>query len=553
MVGQPRKIVIILMLLVLVSMVSSFSAVASAEGLIVKQIAIDGLKHIDDALALSYITNTKVGEPLSEEAVEADRQALFESGYFWSVEPARVTSVSGGVRVVFSVVENPVVSKVTIENDVLPVGELAAYMKTRSGKVLNVKELSTDLNQVIPERALTEYGIPVRVADAVVSPDNGTVKIVLEETRLNEIIIEGNEKTKDFVILRELGMESGDIVNINQLNKGLHRVLMLGYFDEVSRQFEPTEDPDKVNLRIKVKERKTGVLSGGVGYSSNEGFIGYIDVADENFLGKGQTVNFRWEFGKTRSLYSVGFYEPYVDSKGTSLGANIYRKSNKYKNEGKFEEVIRTGGDVTLGRPLSEITRGYLTTRIERIEDDEEKLSTHSVRLSTVTNTSNHPFFPTSGYKLRLSTELAGYFLGGDNDYTLYEGEYSRYIGIGKTNHTLAVRLAGGVITGEPHEADLFRVGGSESVRGYDYGDMSGNKKLVLNAEYRFPIKDAFHGVVFADAGNAWSKEENINLGDLEFGYGLGLRIDTPLGVMRFDYGWGDGDGNFYFSIGQMF
>lgn len=553
MVGQPRRVLLVLMLSFLVCLVSSLPAVA-AEALIVKQIAIEGNKQIDDALALSYITNTKVGEPLSEEAVEADRQALFESGYFWSVEPAKVTSIAGGVRVVFSVVENPVVSKVTIENDALPVDELLAYMTTQPGKVLNVKNLSADLNQVIPERALKDFGIPVRVADAVVSPEAGTVKIVLEETRLNEIIIEGNEKTKDFVILRELGMEPGEVVNVNDLNKGLHRILMLGYFDEVSRQFEPTEDPDKVNLKIKVTERKTGVLSGGVGYSSNEGLIGYIDVADQNFLGKGQTVNFRWEFGKTRSLYSIGFYEPYIDSHGTSLGVNVYRKSNEYKDEqGKPYEVIRNGGDVTLGRPLSEITRGYVTTRIERAETDGEKISTHSVKLTTVTNTSDHPFFPTSGYKLRLSTELAGHFLGGDSDYTRYEGEYSRYIGIGKKNHTLAVRAAGGVITGEPYHSDLFRVGGSESVRGYDYGDMIGDKKLVLNAEYRFPIKDAFHGVVFADAGNAWGKEENVSLTDLEFGYGVGLRIDTPLGVMRFDYGIGDGDGNFYFSIGQMF
>lgn len=553
MVGQPRRVLLVLMLSFLVCLVSSLPAVA-AEELIVKQIAIEGNKQIDDALALSYITNTKVGEPLSEEAVEADRQALFESGYFWSVEPAKVTSIAGGVRVVFSVVENPVVSKVTIENDALPVDELLAYMTTQPGKVLNVKNLSADLNQVIPERALKDFGIPVRVADAVVSPEAGTVKIVLEETRLNEIIIEGNEKTKDFVILRELGMEPGEVVNVNDLNKGLHRILMLGYFDEVSRQFEPTEDPDKVNLKIKVTERKTGVLSGGVGYSSNEGLIGYIDVADQNFLGKGQTVNFRWEFGKTRSLYSIGFYEPYIDSHGTSLGVNVYRKSNEYKDEqGEPYEVIRNGGDVTLGRPLSEITRGYVTTRIERAETDGEKISTHSVKLTTVTNTSDHPFFPTSGYKLRLSTELAGHFLGGDSDYTRYEGEYSRYIGIGKKNHTLAVRAAGGVITGEPYHSDLFRVGGSESVRGYDYGDMIGDKKLVLNAEYRFPIKDAFHGVVFADAGNAWGKEENVSLTDLEFGYGVGLRIDTPLGVMRFDYGIGDGDGNFYFSIGQMF
>lgn len=561
MVGQRRRAAVYMILASLL-LILLVSVSASAGQPVVMEIAFEGNKRLDDGTLLQYVTHTKVGEPVSEEAIEADRKALFESGYFWSIEPAKLTSVFGGVRVVFSVVENPVVTGVTIKNDVLPVDELAAYMKTQPGKVLNINELREDLNSILPERAVEEFGILIRVADASVSPENGQVNIVLEEKRISQIRVEGNAKTKDHVILRELKLAPGDVLNLEQLNKGLHRVLMLGYFDEVSRKIEPGENPDDVILTVKVKERKTAVFTGGVGYSSNEGFIGYVDLADENFLGKGQRVNFRWEFGKTKNSYDIGFYEPYLDENGTSIGFNVYNKNRQLvdTDTGESYDKRSLGGDVTLGRPLSEVTRGYLTTRVERVTElrtsGEETFNTRSIRLATVTNTSNHPFFPTEGHKLQLSAEAAGYLLGGDSKFIKYEADYSKYLKVGSNNQSLAFRISGGLLTGEEDripDYEKFRVGGAESVRGYDYGDFTGSRKLVLNSEYRFQIKDAFHGVLFVDAGNAWNAEESMELNDLNVGYGAGLRIDTPLGVMRFDYGWGDGGGNFYFSLGQMF
>ncbi len=538
-------------------LILTLSSAVTAQEPVVQEIVFEGTNRVDESELMQYVTKTKVGEPVSEEAVEADRKTLFDSGYFWSIEPARLTSVADGVRVIFKVVENPVVSAVTIENDVLPVDELAAHMNTQSGKVLNINALREDLNSVLPERALQEFGIPIRVADASVSPETGEVNIVLEEKRVSQIKVSGNEKTNDHVITRELPIKPGDVLNLEELNKGLHRVLMLGYFDEVSREIEPGDNPDDVILTVKVKERKTAVFTGGVGYSSNEGMIGYVDVADENFLGNGQRVNFRWEFGKTKTSYDVGFYEPYLDEKGTSIGANIYHNSRELIRADGSKEVYEArtfGGDVTLGRPLTETTRGYLTTKVEKVTTDEETFNTRSVRLSTLTNTSNHPFFPTDGYKLRLSTEVAGYLLGGDSEFVKYQADYSKYLKVGSNNQALAFRVSGGLMTGDSiPDQEKFRVGGAETVRGYDYGDFTGERKLVVNSEYRFQIKDAFHGVLFADAGNAWNSGESASLGDLNVGYGAGLRIDTPLGVMRFDYGLGDDDGNFYFSIGQMF
>ena len=554
---RPALLVGTLLSLLLVFSLTLSGTVYAAEP-IVKAIVFQGNQQLDDVELMQYITATKLGEPLDEEAVEADRKALFDSGYFWSVQPAEVSFVPGGVHLIFKVVENPVVERVTIETTALPVEEFLGALYTQPGKVLNVNGLRDDLNQVIPEKAMTDYGIPVRVSDASVSPETGEVNIVLEAQIVSEIKISGNEKTNDHVITRELGIKPGDVLNLNTINQGLHRVLMLGYFDEISREILPGEKDDEVILHIRVAERKTAVFTGGVGYSSHEGLIGYVDVADENFRGNGQRVNFRWEFGKNRTSYDIGFYEPYLGEDGrNSIGANIYRTTREYKHQNPeigIYEAKSTGASVTLGRRLTPNTRGYLVPKMEKVSDWEGEYTTRSLRLTTVTDTSNHPFFPTTGNKLRLSAEFAGGLLGGDSQFSDYQADYSKYFSLGRRNQTLAFRLSGGVLTGDNiPDPERYRVGGSESLRGYKYGEFEGDRKLVLNSEYRFQIKDAFHGVLFADIGNAWDSGESISMKDLNVGYGAGLRIDTPLGVLRFDYGFGDDGGNFYFSIGQMF
>jgi len=99
-----------------------------------------------------------------------------------------------------------------------------------------------------------------------------------------------------------------------------------------------------------------------------------------------------------------------------------------------------------------------------------------------------------------------------------------------------------------------YQVGGMNTIRGYDFGEFSGDKSLVFNVEYRFPLAENFQAVLFADWGQAWDYEESINFEDLKFGRGVGVRFDTPLGPIRLDYGISEeGIGQTYFSIGHTF
>ena len=532
---------------------------------LVREIRIEGHNRVDKSIIQDSITHTVVGEPVSEEKIQKDLQSIADTGYFFDVR-ASFAEGAEGLQVIFQVVENPVVTQVQIINDVLPVTELQGYMDTRPGRILNLAELREDV-RVLVDKSFEEYGMPVRVEDVVVNP-SGEVRVVINETRIADVIITGNDKTKDYVILRELKVKSGDILDMKALNQGLRRVLMLGHFDEVGRDFQDTDDPDKMNLVVSVTERKTGVFGGGAGYSSNEGFIGYVEVEDQNFLGRGERVNVRWEFGQKRNNYDVGFFEPYVNENGMFMGFNLYNQLSR-KRRDELENIYdlhRTGGDVTLGQPLNENTNASLRLKIENtrfeLNDKDSKApdsfkgkdgTTRSLRLQTVTNTTDHPFFPTLGMKNRLSVEMGGYVLGGDNDFMKYEADFSKYLQVGSNGQSVAFRVNTGLITGDAPLQEQFYIGGSETVRGYRYGEFIGDKAVILNGEYRFPVMKAVHGVVFVDAGNAWQKDSSMRLSDLHKGYGLGVRLDTPIGVIRVDYGIGEEGGRTYFSLGQTF
>ena len=337
---------------------------------LVAEVIIEGYNRVDRSIIEKAITETKVGEPVSEDKVRSDLQAIANSGYFFDVR-ANFAEGPEGLAVVFTVVENPVVTKVEVINDIVPIVELQRYMTTRPGRILNLEELRQDI-QILVQKSYEDYGIPVRIDDVVLT-ETGEVRIIINETRVADIIIKGNDKTQDYVITRELKIKPGDVLDMNALNQGLRRVLMLGYFDEVARDLEDTDDPDKVNLVITVTERKTGVFTGGAGYSSNEGFIGYIDVADQNFLGRGEQVNIRWEFGQKRNNYSVGFFEPYLNENGLFMGFNVYNRLskdriNRVDGQEQRYDYHRTGGDITLGQPITENTKASVRLKLANYE-----------------------------------------------------------------------------------------------------------------------------------------------------------------------------------------
>lgn len=544
-------------------------------------VEVEGLQSISQEVVMEAI-KVKPGDLVTEPAVRADLEAISETGLFFNVA-ARFYPHLGGIRLVYEVVENPRIATISFEgNEAVSGDKLDLLMSVRPQETLNLKKLNADLERIL--KYYYNEGYSAKIKDVNISGE-GDVTIQLVELRVADVRIEGHNKTKDYVIRRYITVKPGELLDVNKLREDQRKLGNLGIFESIDIKLDMAESDDAYIVTYVLKEARTGSAGIGAGYSSAEKFIGYIEVSESNFLGRLQTVNVNWQFGKGRSSYTLGFYDPWIDSRQTSFGINLYNRTQavtrkwdddkfQWNDENHPAEIryneLRRGGNISVGRPLKQDLRLSLSLRIDATDlvplpqEGKETIEwswkpgknpsgdTRSLTLSLTSDTRDHYMNPTKGIYWRASTEVAGGILGGSYTFSKYQGEGSVYREV-RPNQVLAVRLSGGTSTGILPLHEQYRIGGAETLRGYNYGEFYGDSMLLANAEYRFQILKGLQGVVFVDTGSTWLKDEGIALEGLSTGGGLGVRIDTPIGMLRIDYGIGKQGGQAYLSFGQMF
>lgn len=525
----------------------------------VRVIGFEGNHHIDRSLLLEHVQSTKIGQPVDPANLRADAQRIVEMGYFEEVEP-QLEAFLGGVKVVFVVREFPVIEHIdiTVHDGVVDPDDVRNLLGINEGEVLNVKQLSQTMDD-LPLTTADELGYLLEPVRVEFGGEQGEILVIeLSPLYVGKIIIEGNDKTKDEVILRELTFGEGDHLSMDEVRNSLRKLGQLGYFEPIAPEFLTTADPGIIDVLLPVTETKTGTAAFGAGYSSRDGLLGYIEVSDSNMFGKGQTGAVKWEFGGRSNTYDLSFSEPYLFGTDTSIGFNLYRMNRTYPDD--LYEAHSSGGELTLGRRLALFTRGYLTFKMDNISRTPQPGSsetassnkTRSIIAALRTDTTDHLYYPTEGFRFDVSGEFARPFFDGDTLFDKYRTSLSRYFKVGRNNQTLAFRGILGFSTGAVPLEDEFRVGGADTVRGYRYGEMRGDRMLVAQGEYRIPLSDNVSGVLFVDAGNAWYND-SVDLKDLKVGGGAGIRFDTPLGIIRLDYGMSEKGGEVYFSLGPTF
>lgn len=559
---------------------------AAQPQMIVRSVLVSGSDRVETEQILDAIRRTQPGRPLSRESVEADLQAILELGYFRSVS-VDVQEVAEGplageavpVRVIFRVVENPVLRRVEVapETKLEPLlaqqgikpADVAELLGLQTGKVAHQPTIARAL-QELPGRMWQQYGV-LAAAGVVQLTDDGALRVELRGIRVGRTLVTGNEKTREYVIRRELTLQPGDILLRSELERSLRRVLMLQFFDEVNADLKPASDPqeggdqgdERVDVVVHVTERRTALAQIGLTFTADSRLAGLVEVSDINFLGRGQSLGVSINYGPENQRYELNFTEPHMDERRTSLGTRLGYQ--KLPQDGYYD--VRYGGELSVGRPLSEFTRGFVTLVHnvwapqakpgDTLPLEAEAGVLGSLGIGTVTDTSDHPFNPTRGNRLRLSLSVAG--LWGDFHFNKLETTLTHYIplSVRGATHVLAGRLSAGQIVGGAPDQELFRVGGSEGLRGYDRidPDLKGSTMLLANLEYRFPIAKPVSGVVFVDAGRAWPGQDAVDLRQLRWDAGVGIRVDVPpLGMIRLDYGMTrESGGRFHFSIGQAF
>ncbi len=454
---------------------------------------------------------------------------------------------------------------------------------------------------VIPR---TRFNDKERKVDLVFEFDKGS------KVYFGKINVVGNSKTRDKVVRRELKILEGELYNETRRRQSLENIQRLGFFEEVN--FKTAIDPERtdvMNVDIAVKERNTGQIQLGAGYGTSQGFTLQGSVSQANFLGKGQNLGASLNLSGTGSYYSLSFTEPYFRDTLWSVGADVYQSANTGRLD--FDEN-HTGGAVRLGHPLGDYTRGVLRYKYDKSQLTERKdsegnvitdrdlfpLETASGETSSLTgtleyDTRNDRQMPTKGIYTSASFEYAG--LGGSLKYTRGNANFRFFKNIFWDvvwRNSLQYARIDSLNDNPVPFSELYLLGGPYSLRGYrsyrvglmkrsqkvfdqikadnptlpdseiekrSMRFFGGTQQAMYQTELQFPlVKEAgIMGAAFFDVGAA---DNVLAEGNFYADVGFGIRWYSPIGVLRFEWGFPLNRDPYYqeptvfeFSIGPSF
>jgi outer membrane protein insertion porin family len=432
------------------------------------------------------------------------------------------------------------------------------------------------------------------------------------------IQVAGNIKTRDKVVRRELGIQEGQLYSNASLRVSQQRVMRLGFFEKVELTTQRTDRPDVIDVTVQVIERPTGTIQAGAGFSSAENILANVQLSQNNLFGRGQFLALQAQISGIRRQFNLRFSEPYLFDSLWRFSASAYNFSfalTSYSQES-------TGGNITFGYPLinnpgrSDDLSVSLAYKLEEVEITPGGTSggttqqvgslfrgglTSSVQLSMFYDARDNRFLPTKGQLHTARLELA------DDVFTLSQAEFLKADVQAQYWHPLiwefVLHLSGqlGYVTSIDRNKPIplqerYLAGGPTTIRGFRRftlgpsrqvtrgGDdpgvpisnfkIGGNKQLLLTAEVTFPILTALNlqGVFFADMGNTFdvgqgftlvpdlvaSAEQDYN-DALRTAVGLGFRWFSPIGLLRFEWGFplerlrSEDPVVFEFSIGNQF
>ena len=486
-------------------------------------------------------------------------------------------------------------------NKSVPTAALALISVPRAGTPYNETQIQKTLEAaytLYQEQGYLFLNIDPRFSDRDSIVD---VEFVIQEgarSRVADLKIVGNTRTKENVIRREATVRPGDSFRRSSLIRTQRDIFGLGYFQDVTVDYEPTGDSADINLTLKVQEKQTGTASAGAGFSSQSGLTGFIELGHNNLFGNGQAIALRLERGGKRSNAEISFTEPWFRDTPMTLGFDVFNTSRELD----FYDRKDVGGGVRLGRPVPwpDYTRGVISydlrdvtlnniraqspgepSNLAALRESDWPRRVSSVTVTFTRNSTDNPFYPTRGSRLQWTNEIAGGFLGGVEQFTKQSMDlknYSRLAG----PFTLLLRGKAGFLAGPTvPDYERFRLGGTtyDYLRGYpDYYVVpranitrnpltgavldrypGGRTALILTSELQFPIADPLHGLLFFEAGNTWNSTRDLDLGDLRKSMGLGIRLEVPaLGRIGFDLGYGfdredGGQWETHFQLGNTF
>lgn len=498
------------------------------------------------------------------------------------------------------------VGKVNLEgNEIFPIEPLRGQIKLETGDIFSASEVSKASAAIRDYYGSRGYLDTTVVAERI--PDLETrdidLKFIIRESgkfKVGTIRIDGNDKTKSIVILRELALAPGDTFDLVRMRNSQNRLINTRFFEEVNLSPEPTNIPGYRNLRVLVKERHTGNVVFGAGFSSLERALFFVELTQSNFdlfnyrsffQGAGQKLRIRLQLGSRSNQFIFSIEEPWLFQRELAGGVELFRTETQFNSDHYDEE--RLGFELYLRKRLFELVEGRLFYRLEQVRifdvDEDEATPTvidgkgtetiSKVGFSMTRDTRDSLLNTTSGNRVQLSTEVAGGPFAGDSDYWRLEGRGAQFwpvFDFGKQVFSIIGR-AGTISSyggGDVPFFDRFYLGGPQTLRGYDFREVGpaetaadGDTKAVggesmgfFSAEYSFTIVEPLRFALFYDWGFINENDFDFNPSDYNDNWGIGLRLMILGSPLRLDLAfpitsedYNDQSSQFYFSFGTRF
>ncbi len=579
----------------------------------VKQVRFEGNAHFSEKVLrkqmktrgrspIYFVDKTgRLDEVQLEQDMDKLREFYQDHGYI-DVEiktPRRERTEKGPMIITIPIVEGPQyhVQKLTISGHQNTTEDrIRKLLKMKEGSVYSPKQLRDDAKAVADAYGSGGY------VDLVVLPEGAPagpalidVHYKIEEgarSFVNRIDIEGNTRTKDKVIRREVLVAPGDVFNTVRVDLTKKRLDNLGYFAKVETYPEQTDIPGRKDLTILVQEKRTGSLSFGGGFSTVDKLVGFAELTQGNFdlfnwpsfTGGGQKFRLRIQYGTQRKDLVMTLTEPFfLDRRLALTGQLFYTEANYLSNEYNQRNY---GFMVEMRKPLNSYTYATLGYTFQDVDIFDVSASASDfiqsqagstleskIFTSIVFDSRDNPLLSRHGRRFTFAPFIAGSFLGGDIKVYGMDLEGSQYFHLPWDT----ILLINGEIATVSHYSsgsgvpiyERLYLGGSNNLRGFPFrevgpqdqnGEPIGGQSMARTTiEWTFPIIEKARGAVFYDTGFVNTSSWAFGFNHIASDIGVGIRLDLPIGPLRLDYGYPiqrdgyNGGGHFNFNVGYQF
>lgn len=578
----------------------------------IKNIEIFGNNVIDTSVILQQM-KLQQGDVYSRELIQRDLKSIYQLGYFTEkMKAIPVNNPDGSVTLKIMLEENAPVTDFTIEgNTVISTDEILTYLLPMKGKPQNIADINEAIAKI--QDCYSSKGYILARIDSVSDDPDGTVNISIKEGTINRILISGNEKTKDYVIERNILTEPGQIYNENLLKEDLVRLYATQAFKDVTREIEPTDDPDKYDITINIEEQRTASISVGGGIDSVTGVFGSVGISDNNFLGRNERLSLNGIAGtgvilndssikrRMNLQAELSYFKPYFYNADTSLMSKVF-----YRDFGSYQVPLaierRVGAEATVAHRMkyNKHVTGTFSLGIEHIdvsEGDGKKIgslySKYNIPISErakqlegglflslspalLYDTRDNATVTRKGTmaSLRFDEEIG--VIDFNKTHGKLTGMVKQYIPVGKKSSLSFTAKGGGKIHGDNMpEVMAYRLGGPYTVRGFKMSGVgTGDAFIMGSAEFATPIPfldrtrinflNNLRFTVWADAGKIFNPSITDRIYDRPLyavSAGVGLKLYIPgMGPLSIDYGIpltnpgdnGNKNGYFTFGVGDI-